>query len=129
MGIETTDTKTLTFFNSSSSGLSISNLSIGTAATAAAAYAALDTPIDTTASRIATVGAYESGLGYLGDFADSMVLNTTEGYDNIMSADLAQETANLAAAEIRQSASTSMVAQTNTLSKELVDFLLQSVTD
>lgn len=129
VGVETTDTKTLTFFNSSSSGLSISNLSIATAASAATTYAALDTPIDTTSSRIATVGAYESGLGYLGDFADSMILNTTAGYDNIMSADLAQETANLAAAEIRQSASTSMVAQTNTLSKELVDFLLQSVTD
>jgi flagellin-like hook-associated protein FlgL len=58
-----------------------------------------------------------------------MVLNSTAGYDNIMTADLAQETANLAAAEIRQNASTAMVAQSNTLSKEMVDFLLQSVTD
>jgi flagellin len=129
VGIKTTDTKTLSFFNSSSTGLSIDSLSISTASTAAAAYAALDTPINTNISRTATVGAYESALGYLSDFADSMVLNSTAGYDNIMTADLAQETANLAAAEIRQNASTAMVAQSNTLSKEMVDFLLQSVTD
>jgi len=126
---DTSDTKTLTFFDSSSSGLSVSGRSISTAAAAAATYAALDTPIDTTTSRIAAVAAYEEGLGYLSDVADAMILNTTEGYDSIMSADLAQETANLAAAEIRQSASTAMVAQSNSLSKEMVDLLLQSVTD
>ncbi len=131
VGIETTDTKTLTFFNSStgSSGLNISSLSISTAATAATAYAALETPIDTTTTRIATVGAYESALGYLSDFADTMIVNTTAGYDNIMSADLAAEATNLAAAEIRQNSSTAIVAQSNSLSKELVDFLLQSVVD
>ncbi len=131
VGIETTDTKTLTFFNSStgSSGLNISSLSISTAATAATAYAALETPIDTTTTRIATVGAYESALGYLSDFADTMIVNTTAGYDNIMSADLAAEATNLAAAEIRQNSSMAMVAQSNSLSKELVDFLLQSVVD
>jgi flagellin len=126
---DTSDAKTLTFFNSSSSGLSVSGLSISNATSAAATYAALDTPIDTTASRIAAVAAYEEGLGYLSDVADAMILNTSEGYDNIMSADLAQETANLAAAEIRQSASTAMVAQSNSLNKEMVDFLLQSVID
>ncbi len=131
VGIDTTDTKTLTFFNSttSSSGLSISSLGISTAATATAAYAALETPIDTTTARIATVGAYESSLGYLSDFADSMVLNLTAGYDSIMSADLAAEATNLAAAEIRESSATAIVAQSNSLSKELVDFLLQSVVD
>jgi flagellin-like hook-associated protein FlgL len=75
------------------------------------------------------VGAYESSLGYLSDFADTMVLNLTAGYDSIMSADLAAEATNLAAAEIRQNSATAIVAQSNSLSKELVDFLLQSVVD
>ena len=75
------------------------------------------------------MGAYESSLGYLSDFADTMVLNLTAGYDSIMSADLAAEATNLAAAEIRESSATAIVAQSNSLSKELVDFLLQSVVD
>jgi flagellin len=131
VGIETSDTKTLTFFNSSTgaSGLNISGLSISTRATAEAAYTALATAIDTTTSRIATVGAYSSSLGYLSDFADTMVLNLTAGYDSIMSADLALEATNLASAEIRQESSLAMVAQSNSMSKELVDFLLQSVVD
>ncbi len=131
VGIDTTDTKTLTFFNSStgSSGLSIHNLDISTAAGATTAYSTLETTITTTSSRIATVGAYESALGYLSDFADTMILNTTESYDSIMSADLAEEATKLAAAEIRQDSSTAMVAQSNSLSKEMVDFLLQSVVD
>ncbi len=129
VGVETTDTKTLTFFDSTSSGLSISGLDISNATDAATAYADLDTAIDTTTTRIATVGAYESALGYLSDFADTMVLNLTAGYDSIMSADLAAEATNLAAAEIRESSATAIVAQSNSLSKELVDFLLQSVVD
>lgn len=129
VGVDTSDTKALTFFNSSSSGLSISSLSIASATDAATAYTTLTTAIDTTTARIATVGAYESSLGYLSDFADAMVLNMTTGYDSIMSADTAQETVNLAAAEIRQNSSAAVVAQSNTLSKEMVDFLLQSVVD
>ncbi len=131
VGIETTDTKTLTFFDSStgSTGLNISDLDISDATGAATAYSDLDTVIDTTSARIATVGAYETTLGYLSDFADAMVVNTTAAYDNIMSADVAAEATNLAAAEIRQNSSMAMVAQSNSLSKELVDFLLQSVVD
>ncbi len=129
VGLDTSDTKALTFFNSSTSGLSISSLSIASATDAATAYTTLTTAIDTTTARIATVGAYESSLGYLSDFADAMVLNMTTGYDSIMSADTAQETVNLAAAEIRQNSSAAVVAQSNTLSKEMVDFLLQSVVD
>ncbi len=131
VGVDSGDTKTLTFWDTSSGsdGLSISSLTIDTYAKAAAAYAALDDPIDTVDARLVTVGAYETSLGYVGDFVDNMILNTTTAYDNVMSSDLAAETANLAAAEIRQNSATAMVAQANSLNQDLVDYLLKSVTD
>jgi flagellin-like hook-associated protein FlgL len=44
-----------------------------------------------------------------------------------MNADLAQETANLASAQIQQDAATAMLAQSTTMNKDLVAYLLQSV--
>ncbi len=131
VGINSGDTKTLTFWNTStgSSGLNISSLSIDSATNAATAYSSLDTPIDTVDARLVAVGAYETSLGYIGDFVDNMILNSTTAYDNVMSSDLAAETANLAAAEIRQNSATAMVAQANSLNQDLVDYLLKSVTD
>lgn len=129
VGIESGDTKTLTFWNSSSTGLSINSLDISTSALATAAYAALDTSIDTINARITAVGAYETSLGAVGDVMDNLILNSTADYDNLMSADLAAEATRLAAAEILQNSSLAMVAQSNSLNKELVDLLLDSVID
>jgi flagellin-like hook-associated protein FlgL len=44
-----------------------------------------------------------------------------------MNADIAQETANLASAQIQRDASTAMLAQSHTMNKELVAYLLKSV--
>lgn len=131
VGIDSGDTKTLTFFNSSTSasGLALSSLDISTAAGASTAYTTLSTAIDTTDANIVAVAAYDSSIGYLSDFVDSMITNQSAEYSSIMTADLAAEAANLAAAEIRQNSSLAMVAQTNTLTKELVDLLLESVID
>lgn len=137
-GSSTYDTKTLTFWDVTPDGglttsdggsTNISSLDISTASGASSAYDDLDYAIDTINSHLATVGAYETSLGYLSDFADAMITNTTADYDNVMSADLAQEATNLAAAEILQNSSMAIVAQSNSLSKELVDMLLDSVTD
>jgi flagellin len=129
VGIDSGDTKTLTFFNSGTgaSGLALSSLDVSSAASTA--YTTLSTAIDTTDARIAAVAAYDSSIGYLSDFVDSMITNQSAEYSSIMTADLAAEAANLAAAEIRQNSSLAMVAQTNTLTKELVDLLLDSVVD
>jgi flagellin-like hook-associated protein FlgL len=58
-----------------------------------------------------------------------MITNQSAEYSSIMTADLAEEATNLASAEIRQNSALAMVAQTNSLTKELVDFLLDSVVD
>ena len=131
VGIDSGDTKTLTFFNSGTgaSGLALSSLDISTSSGASTAYTTLSTTIDTTDANIVAVAAYDSSIGYLSDFVDSMITNQSAEYSSIMTADLAEEAANLAAAEIRQNSSLAMVAQTNTLTKELVDLLLDSVVD
>ncbi len=131
VGIDSGDTKTLTFFNSGTgnSGLALSSLDISTSSGASTAYTTLSTAIETTDARIATVAAYDSSIGYLSDFVDSMITNQSAEYSSIMTADLAEEATNLASAEIRQNSALAMVAQTNSLTKELVDFLLDSVVD
>jgi len=127
VGINSGDTKTLTFFDTSTSGLDIDDLDISSAASTA--YTTLSTAIDTTDANIVAVAAYDTSIGYLSDFVDSMITNQSAEYSSIMTADLAEEATNLASAEIRQNASLAMVAQTNSLTKELVDFLLESVVD
>ncbi|MEY2619451.1 MAG: hypothetical protein RL522_2453 [Pseudomonadota bacterium] len=127
IGTDTSDTKTLEFFDVSTSGLGISSLNISSAASTA--YTTLSDVIDTVDGYIVAVAAYDTSIGYLSDFVDSMITNQSAEYSSVMTADLAEETANLASAEIRQNSALAMVAQTNTLSKELVDRLLDSVVD
>ena len=55
-----------------------------------------------------------------------MVMNYSSAYGNIMNADLAQETANLASAQIQRDAATAMLAQSGHMNKEIVNFLLKS---
>jgi flagellin-like hook-associated protein FlgL len=43
-----------------------------------------------------------------------------------MNADMAQETSNLASAQIQRDAATAMLAQSHTMNKELVAYLLMS---
>jgi flagellin len=131
VGIDSGDTKTLTFFNTGTgaSGLALSSLDISTSSGASTAYTTLSTAIDTTDANIVAVAAYDSSIGYLSDFVDSMITNQSAEYSSIMTADLAEEATNLASAEIRQNSALAMVAQTNSLTKELVDFLLDSVVD
>ena len=50
-------------------------------------------------------------------------------YGNIMDADLAAETTALASAQIGQEAATAVMVQANTISKEIVSYLLQGMTN
>ncbi len=127
VGINSGDTKTLTFFDSSTEGLSIDSLDISTTGGASTALTTLETAIDTTSSRLSTIGAYQNSLSIRGDFIDSTVLNKTIEYQGLMNADLATETANLAAAQIRQDAATAMLSQSFRLDQDLVNYLLHSL--
>lgn len=128
VGVNAGDKKTLTFFDSSTDGLSITGLDISTTTNdAASALTILETAIDTTSSRLSTIGAYQNSLSIRGDFIDSTVLNKTIEYQGLMNADLATETANLAAAQIRQDAATAMLSQSFRLDQDLVNYLLHSL--
>jgi flagellin len=127
VGIDAGDTRTFTMVDASTTTLGIGSLDISTAAGAATAITALNTASDTTASYISTMGAYANIMDIRTSFTNSMITHKTTAYDNIMKADIAQETASLAAAEIRRSASSAMLAQANSMDKDIVTYLLKGI--
>lgn len=111
-----------------SSYLSNGSLDISSTTAAANAVDYIDAALD-------TVNAYQSYMGAMANVmtAHSDVLNGistaySTAYGNTMNADMAQETANLASAQIQRDGATAMLAQANGMNKELVAFLLKSVT-
>jgi flagellin-like hook-associated protein FlgL len=61
------------------------------------------------------------------DFLSGLNTSYSSSYGNIMDADLAQEAANLAAAQINRDGATAMMAQANSMNKDVVSYLLKSV--
>ncbi len=130
-GIDSGSTKTLTFSNMSSgaTGLNISGVDLSTStATASTAITTLDTAITTATSYMTTIGAYEDSLSFSSELNNQNIQNKQSEYGSIMSADLAQEATNLAAAQIRQSSAAAMVAQGNLMNREMVGYLLRAYT-
>jgi len=129
-GINAGDTTSLTFFASRTTDLgstdSLSNLDVSSASGADTAITVIAEALTTVEGYQARTGAQANVLSYQSDLTTSNITTHTAGYGNIMDADTAAETAALAAAEIRQTASTAMVAQANSMSKELVSYLLSS---
>ena len=123
VGIDAGDTRTFTMIDASTSTLGISSLDISSGA--AAAITALSTASDTVDSYISTMGAYGNIMDIRTSFTNSMITNKTTAYNNLMSADIAKETANLAVAQIRQTAASAMLAQANTINKDVVSYLLK----
>lgn len=124
VGINAADKKTLTFTAVTSTALGVNSLALATSANATSAVAAVVTAISTVASRTATIGGYESSLQNYSDLADSAVLSKSTQYGDIMSADMALEASNLAAAKIRQDAATAVLAQANSMNKTIADYLV-----
>jgi flagellin-like hook-associated protein FlgL len=73
---------------------------------------------------LATVGGYQKSLESSSEIADANILSKTSQYRDIMDADLAAEATNLAAARIRQDASTAVLAQANSMNRTITDYLL-----
>lgn len=94
---------------------------------AAAAETALDTAINTVTGYQAKIGGTMKVLESIGNVNDAVITGATSAYSSITSTDLAKETANLAAAQIRQNAAAAMFAQSNTMSREVVGYLLKGV--
>lgn len=124
-GINSGDTKSLSFTAVTSGVLSLSAIDISTSTTTASNnIAALDTAIETVSKRMAEVGGYQSALEGSLDLADSNIIAKSSQYGNIMNADLALEATNLAAARIRQDSATAVLAQANSMNRNIADYLL-----
>ena len=123
VGIATTSTKVLTFSAASATTLGIASSSV-TAGGVAAAISAVAVAINTVSGNLAKYGGYESSLFNYSDMADSAILSKTSQYGAIMNADLALEASNLASAKIRQDAATAMMAQANSMNRNIADYLL-----
>ena len=115
------DTTTVVFANSA---ISYSTSTVSTPAKAA--YSAVDAAMDTVAGYISTIASAQIVLDVNTDFVNSMIKNNSIAYGNIMDSDIAKETANLASAQVRQSSAAAMMAQSNSMTKDIVNYLLKS---
>jgi flagellin len=134
-GTESTDTTSLSFESVLSTvlgpaGSRLSTLDISTQAGALAAIDATTTPIDTAMDSVSSlqgyIGAKQNILEIQSAVASNRMTIQAQAMGNIMDADLATETANLAAGQIQQEAATAMLTQAASMNKSLVSYLLNS---
>ncbi len=112
-------------YGATADAVKLSSVDVSTQTGADNALAVIDDAIDMISEYQALVGAQQNRLDYQSTYLDSVYTTTSGAYDNIMNADLAEETANLTSAQIRVSGSTAMVAQAATITKEMVTYLLK----
>lgn len=93
---------------------------------ASEAYTAVDTAMETVSGYIATIASAQIVLDVNTQYVNSMIKNNSVAYGKIMDSDIAKETANLASAQVRQNSAAAMLAQSNSMSKEIVNYLLKS---
>jgi flagellin len=89
-----------------------------------AAIGALDAALETVLAEVGKVGAIQGTLEFTSDFIDNTILNKTVQYRDLTDSDMALEATNLAAAKIRQDASTAVLAQANSMNRSVADYLL-----
>lgn len=70
-------------------------------------------------------GGYQNSLQFTADFVDNTILNKTVQYRELTDSNMALEVTNLAAARIRQDASSAVMAQANTMNRAMADYLLK----
>ena len=134
VGISTTSTRDFDYVDTSTATLELDSLAFATtaytssnvSAPAALAYTAVDDAMETVSGYIATIASAQTVLDVNTDFVNSMIKNYSIAYGRIMDSDIAKETANLASAQVRQSSSAAMLAQSNLMSKDIVNYLLKS---
>jgi flagellin len=135
VGIATSSTRDFDYVDTATDTLGLDSLSFAgttvyTSSTvdsvAALAYTAVDTAMDTVSGYIATIASAQTVLDVNNDFVNSMIKNNSIAYGKIMDSDIAKETANLASAQVRQSSAAAMLAQSNSMTKDIVNYLLKS---
>ena len=83
--------------------------------------------IDTVSQYQSRVGAMTNVLTHHQSYLDDLGIQYKKSSAQIMNADLATEAANVASAQIRRDGATAMMAQANGMNKEIVAYLLKSV--
>lgn len=97
--------------------------------TASSSATDIEDALDAVNSYQSYIGGMSNVLTYHNDALASVSIAYSAAYGNTMNADLAQETVNLAAAQIRRDGATAMLTQANSMNKEIVSYLLKSVVD
>jgi flagellin len=127
-GIGATDTTTISSSDATkaATGLATTALTIATTAGAATAITGIDTAIGTLSGKRAVVGSQMNLLTSLATINDNFSTANTRTLDKLVSTDYATEIANLSSAQIRQNASAAMMAQSHSMTRDVVSFLLKS---
>jgi flagellin len=137
VGISTSSTRDFDYVNTSLENLLIDELDFATTTYitslydtfqdyAEVAYEAIDDAMEDVAGFITTIASAQIVLDVNTEFVNSMIKNNSIAYGKIMDADYAKETANLASAQVRQSSAAAMMAQSNSMTKDIVNYLLKS---
>ena len=133
-GINAGHTTTVNLYNTSTAYLGDTSAAtnfrlnlknLNTIANASSAITAIDTAISQISSYQSAVGATQNIMTGQTSLNTSMSTATTSAYGNLTNADIAKETAKLAAAQIQQSSASAMLAQANQMNKEMVTTLLK----
>ena len=136
-GIEVGNQLTVNLYNATtaklgdttSAGTLLSAQALTTATTAASAITQIDKAITTISSYQTTVGATQNVMTNQSGFNTSMSTASNMAYANLTGADIAAETANLAAAQIRQNSASAMLVQSSQMTKDMVTTLLRQFTN
>lgn len=135
VGISTSSTREFDYVDTGTDTLGLDTLdfagstayaSSNVATPASEAYTAVDTAMETVSGYIATIASAQIVLDVNTQYVNSMIKNNSVAYGKIMDSDIAKETANLASAQVRQNSAAAMLAQSNSMSKEIVNYLLKS---
>ena len=133
-GAASADTITLSFVQTTASTLfsgylSGTSIDISSTTDASNAVGYIDSAIETINAYQSYMGAMDNVMTAQNNVLTGASMAYSTAYGNIMNADMAQETANLASAQVQRDGATAMLAQANGMNKEIVAFLLKSVTN
>ena len=112
-------------YGASADDTKLAAIDISTQQGASNALSVIDKAVDMVSAYQARVGAQQSRLENRVDYLSEMNISTSAAYGNVMNADIAAETANLAAAQIRVEGSTAMLAQASQINQQMVSYLLK----
>ena len=101
------------------------NQNVSTRTAASNSIIQIDKAISTISSYQSAVGATQNVMTNQSGFNTSMSTASNTAYANLTGADIAAETANLAAAQIRQNSASAMLAQSSQMTKDMVTTLLK----